>query len=1078
MSGRTATITGSIAAPVAAATVGGLAWRNIGPFRGGRVIAVAGDPQRPLVFYFGSTGGGVWKTTDGGLSWTNCSDGFFKTASVGALAVAPSDPNVLYAGMGETTIRGNVAHGDGVYGSTDGGKSWRHLGLTDTRAIARIRIDPRDPHTVYVAALGHVWGPNEERGLYRSRDGGATWRRILYRDERTGAIDLSIDPTNPRILYAAFWEAGRTPWQLTSGGPGSGLFKSTDGGDNWTEISDAPGLPKGVKGKIGVAVSPARPERVWALIEAEGGGFFRSDDGGAHWTKLNEERELLQRAWYYAHVIADPQNPEVVWVPNVNNWRSIDGGKSFTAYPTPHGDNHDIWIDPQNPQRLIQGNDGGAVVSFDGGASWSSIYNQPTAEFYHVVADTQTPYRVYGAQQDNSTLSLPSRSDTGGITWAETFPVGGGESGYIAVRPDAPHIVFAGSYGGLLTRFDARTRQTRNIAVWPENPIGWPVSEQPYRFQWTFPILLSPHDPNELYVTSQHVHRSTDGGASWTILSPDLTRNDQTKMGSSGGPITQDNTSVEYYGTIFAFAESPLARRTFWVGSDDGLIHLSRDGGESWVNVTPPADLLPEWSLISIVEPSPHDADTCYVAATRYKSDDLNPYLLKTSDGGASWTLITAGLPTDEFTRVIRADPARPGILYAGTEAGIWTSIDDGATWARLGAGLPVVPIHDLAVCGNDLVAATHGRGFWILDDLTPLHQVAEAGAGESARLFAPRTTVRYLTGGRLAAPDPNVPRGFGNVGGLAVRTQAITKPDDSRALGFLDAGQNPESGVTVLYYLARKPQESLTLRFRDATGAEIKAFTATLGGAEGDKAKQDDGHGAHGVPPEPKPKAAVGLNRFVWNARYPDAAVVPGAVFWAGGTTGPLAAPGRYTVELQVDGTMQSAEFDFVRDPRTDATDDDFAAQFALLRQIRDKLSATHEAVNMLRAIRKQADDWVGRTAGTPQAERVKGAAGPLREALNEIEEELIQTRSKSHEDPLNFAIKLNNKLAALTGVVASADAAPTQGARQVFDDVAGRIDAQLEGLEAVLVMQLGAFNAAVQEVHLPAIVPPEKRW
>jgi len=490
--------------------------------------------------------------------------------------------------------------------------------------------------------------------------------------------------------------------------------------------------------------------------------------------------------------------------------------------------------------------------------------------------------------------------------------------------------------------------------------------------------------------------------------------------------------------------------------------------------VTPPADLLPEWALISIIEPSPHDADTCYVAATRYKSDDLTPYLLKTTDGGANWTLITAGLPTDELTRAIRADPARPGILYAGTEAGIWASIDDGATWARLGGGLPVVPIHDLAVQGTDLVAATHGRGFWILDDLTPLHQLAAGGAGDTTHLFTPRTTVRFLTGGRLAAPDPNVPRGFGNVGGLAVRTKVVTKPDDSWALGFLDAGQNPESGITVLYYLARKPQESLTLRFRDAAGAEIRAFTAKVGG-EGETEKKDDGHG---TPPEPKPKTAIGLNRFVWNARYPDAAVVPGAIFWAGGTTGPLAAPGRYTVDLDVDGVAQSASFDFVRDPRTDATDDDFAAQFALLKQIRDKLSETHEAVNMLRAIGKQADDWVGRTAGTPQAERVSKAAGPLRDALDAIEEELIQKRSKSHEDPLNFAIKLNNKLAALSGVVASADAAPTRGARQVFDDVAGRIDAQLEGLEAVLVTQLGAFNAAVQEVQLPAIVPPEKRW
>ena len=577
------------------ALLGGVRWRNIGPFRGGRVVAVAGDPVKPLVFYMGSTGGGVWQTIDGGLSWSNISDGFFKTASVGALAVSEADPNVIYAGMGETTIRGNVAHGDGVYGSTDGGKSWRHLGLAETRSIARIRIHPHNPDVVYVAALGHTWGPNKERGIYRSRDGGRSWSQVLTRGERgqlgfgwggaqagsdrAGAIDLAIDPTNPRILYAAFWEAGRTPWQMTSGGPGSGIFKSTDGGDTWADLSEAPGLPKGVKGKIGIAVSPARPERVWALIEAEEGGFFRSDDGGAHWTKLNEERELLQRAWYYAHVIADPQNSDVVWAPNVRNWRSIDGGKTFSALPTPHGDNHDIWIDPKNPQRLIQGNDGGACISFDGGLSWSTIFNQPTAEFYHVTVDSRTPYRVYGAQQDNTTLGLPSRSDAGAITWAETYPIGGGESGYIAVRPDNPDVTYAGSYGGLLTRYDHRTRQSRNIAVWPENPIGWTAGDQRYRFQWTFPIVLSPHDPDTLYVCSNHVHRSKDEGGSWEEISPDLTRNDRAKMGSSGGPITQDNTSVEYYGTIFAFAESVLEAGVLWVGSDDGLVHLSRDGG-------------------------------------------------------------------------------------------------------------------------------------------------------------------------------------------------------------------------------------------------------------------------------------------------------------------------------------------------------------------------------------------------------------------------------------------------------------------------------------------------------------------
>lgn len=1074
MSGRTAVQPGSTISSLKSATIGAVQWRNIGPFRGGRVVAVAGDPTNRLVFYFGSTGGGVWKTVDGGLSWANCSDGFFGTASVGALAVADSDPNVIYAGMGETTIRGNVAHGDGVYGSTDAGKTWRHLGLANTQAIARVRIDPRDPETVYVAALGHVWGPNAERGLYRSRDGGKHWQQILYRDERSGAIDLSIDPTNPRILYAAFWEAGRTPWQLTSGGPGSSIYKSTNGGDTWTELTDAPGLPKGIKGKIGLAVSPARPERVWALVEAEGGGFFRSDDGGAHWTRLNEDRELLQRAWYYAHVIADPQNPEVVWVPNVGNWCSIDGGKTFQSYPTPHGDNHDIWIDPRDPKRMIQGNDGGAVVSFDGGASWSSIYNQPTAEFYHVVADNRVPYRVYGAQQDNSTLSLPSRSDAGAITWAETFPVGGGESGYIAVRPDEPDVIFAGSYGGLLTRYDHRTRQSRNIAIWPENPIGWTAGDQQYRFQWTFPIVLSPHDPNILYVTSQYLHRSIDEGGTWEILSPDLTRADREKMGSSGGPITQDNTSVEYYGTIFAFGESPVQRDIFWVGSDDGLIHVSKDGGKSWENVTPPTDLLPEWALISIIEPSPHDPAACYFAATRYKSDDLTPYLYKTSNWGQNWTRINTGIPNHHFTRVIRADPARQGVLYAGTEAGVWISLDDGASWLPLGSNLPVVPIHDLVVKDHDLVAATHGRGFLILDDLTPLHQLLDQETPDTL-LFTPRETIRFLVPGRRPPMDPNQPRGYGSAGGLAVRTQIVTQPDGDKGLGFLDAGQNPEPGVSIHYYLSEKPQESLALRFLDAAGNEIKSFTSTVESGEQKADQKSDGHGA---PSEPKPKMNVGSNRFVWNARYPDATVVPGAVFWAGGVTGPLAPPGRYTVELIVDGQAQSAAFDFVKDPRTAATAEDFAAQFALLLQIRDKLTETHEAINMIRVLRQQADTWVERTKGTPQAEKVAAAAEPLREALTAVEDELIQQRSKSHEDPLNFPIKLNNKLAALSGVVGSADAAPTQGARQVFSDVVGRVDTQLENLEGILVTELGAFNATVQESQLPAIVPPEKKW
>ena len=705
----------------------GLEWRLLGPFRGGRVGAVAGDPHAPLVFYFGSTGGGVWKTTDGGAYWENVSDRFFQRASVGALAVAQADPNVVYAGMGESCIRGNVSHGDGVYRSTDAGRTWSHLGLQDTRHIAKVRVHPTNPDLVYVAALGHAHGPNQERGVFRSKDGGQSWEQVLFRGQDAGASDLSMDPHNPRVLYASFWETRRTPWSLTSGGPGSGLFKSTDGGDTWTEISRNKGLPRAdnVLGKIGVCASGARPERVFAIVEAEDGAVFRSDDGGETWTRLSEERGLRQRAWYYHHIIADPQDPETVWVLNTETWKSHDGGQTFSGFAIPHGDNHDLWIDPRDPRRMIEGNDGGATVTFNAGETWSSIYNQPTAEFYHVTTDTRTPYRLYAAQQDNTTISVPSRSPLIAITQSEAIEIGGGESGYIAVRPDNPNVIFAGSYLGYLTRYDHTTGQARSIEVWPEDVLGGGARDARYRFQWTFPTLLSPHDPNTLYVTGNHVFRSTDEGTSWEEISPDLTRNDVSKLESSGGPITKDNTGAEFYCTIFSFVESPLERGLFWAGTDDGLVHVSRDNGKTWQNVTPPG--LPEWTLISIIEASPHDAGAAYVAATRYKLDDFAPYAFKTTDYGASWTRITSGIPENVFVRVVREDPTRRGLLYAGTETGVFVSYDDGGTWRPAKGNLPTVPIHDLVVKQpeGDLVLATHGRSFWIYDDLGPIRAIA-----------------------------------------------------------------------------------------------------------------------------------------------------------------------------------------------------------------------------------------------------------------------------------------------------------------------------------------------------------------
>ncbi|MGI8857794.1 MAG: glycosyl hydrolase [Thermomicrobiales bacterium] len=1046
-------------------------WRLVGPFRGGRCVAVAGDPSDILTFYFGSTGGGVWKTRDGGATWKNVSDGFLGTASVGALAVAESDPNVLYVGMGETTIRGNVAHGDGVYRSSDAGATWTHCGLAETRHIAKVRVHPGDPDLVYVAAFGHVYGSNAERGVYRSRDGGVTWDKILFRNEQSGAIDLAMDPHNPRILYAAFWDAQRTPYGLTSGGPGSSLHKSTDGGERWTELTNAPGLPKGLLGKIGIACS-ARSERVWALIEAEGGGLFRSENGGASWEKMSDNADQRQRPWYYTHIIADPTEPDTLWVPNVQLWKSSDSGRSFQEIPTPHGDDHDIWIDPANSMRMIEGNDGGACVSYSGGAAWSSIFNQPTAEFYHVTADNAVPYRLYGAQQDNTTISTPSRSDNGAITWADCYTVGGGESGYIAVRPDDPNIVYAGSYW-LVTRYDHRTHQSRNILPWPENPMGWSAGDLKYRFQWTFPILVSAHNPDTLYVTSNVVHRSTDEGASWEVISPDLTRNDPTRMGPSGGPITRDNTSVEYYCTIFALAESPVQQGVLWAGSDDGLVHVSRDGGKNWQNVTPPD--LPEWAMISIIDPSPHDAATAYVAANRYKSDDFAPYLYKTTDYGQTWTTITDGIAADAFTRVIRADPDRTGLLYAGTETGLYVSFDDGAHWQSLRQNLPVVPIHDLAVKNQDLVAATHGRAFWILDDLTPLHQLAE-GIGEGdAHLFTPRPTTRFKSGlRRFHAGGP--PQGYLSVGGLAVTTWQDPKPGSP--LTFFEAGRNPTDGVIITYYLKEKPETPISLTFLDAQGNEIKTFKSEevkevgahshAPSPAGEK-KEEDTHEKK----EPKAPAEAGMNRFVWNMRYPDATNVPGAIFWAGSVDGPIAPPGHYQARLTVGETTQTVPFEIRKDPRVAATQEELDAQFALLLKIRDQLTRAHDGINQLRDVRAQVEGWEKRVEGREDAQPLRDAAATLKKSLAEVEEELIQVRSKALEDPLNFPIKLNNKLASLSGAVASADTAPTIQAHAVFDDLANQIALHLITLSTVIETDVAEFNHLVSQLSIPAIAP-----
>jgi photosystem II stability/assembly factor-like uncharacterized protein len=1050
-----------------------LEWRLIGPFRGGRVVAVAGDPKHSQVFYFGSTGGGVWKTTDGGILWENVSDGFFKRASVGAIAVSASDASVIYVGMGETTIRGNVSHGDGVYRSTDSGKTWTHLGLANTRNIAKVRIHPQNPDLVYVAALGHAHGPNPERGVYRSSDGGKTWEQILYRSDKAGAIDLAIDPNNPRILYASFWEAQRKPYALISGGEDCGIFKSTDGGDTWAEITRKPGLPKGLLGKIGLTISPAKEGRLWAIIDAEDGALFRSDDGGETWERLSEDRNLRARPWYYQHIYADPQDPETIWVLNVQAWKSVDGGRTFFEVQIPHGDHHDLWIDPENPQRMIEGNDGGACVSFNGGASWSGIYNQPTGEFYHVITDDQVPYRVYGAQQDNSTISLPSRSVLAGITQSDMYEVGGGESGYIAVRPDNPNIVYAGCFHGYLTRHDHRTRQDRNISVWPELATGWGAKDQKYRFQWTFPILLSPHDPNVLYATGNHVFRSTDEGSSWEVISPDLTRNDVTKMEPSGGPVTKDNTGAEFYGTIFAFAESPLKRGLFWAGSDDGLLHISQDGGRTWKNITPTE--LPEWALISIIEPSPHDPATAYVAATRYKLDDFQPYLYKTNDYGVTWTKITTGILENDFTRVIREDPVRRGLLYAGTETGVHVSFDDGEHWQTLRLNLPAVPIHDLVIKDSDLVVATHGRSFWILDDLTPLRYISEEVQNSSVYLFKPRSAMRFISSWSYSRPSaPGI--FYRMTGDIMVTARREQKPDGKTVDRNLDAGDNPPDGVIVYFYLKEKPEGEVKLTFLDAQDKEIKSFTSERAqnqspemegladptDLEEDKEKKD--------PNVPK---AAGMNRFIWNMRYPDPKKVDGYVASEAVMAGPVAPPATYQVQLTVGDQTYTETIEILKDPRLPATQEDLDAQFELHLEIRDKLSETHNAINTLRNIRQQLEDWEKRTRERKDHEAVSRSVRSLKEKLSPIEDELIQSKAKTRQDTMNYPVKLNGKLAWLAGVVSSSLTAPTRQEYELFEDLSARIDVQLQRLQEIVDTDVAAFNALMREAAMPAIIP-----
>jgi photosystem II stability/assembly factor-like uncharacterized protein len=989
----------------------GLRWRSLGPLRGGRSQAAAGSATRPFEYYFGATGGGVWKTTDAGMTWRPVTDKQLRTSSVGAVQIAPSNPDVVYVGMGETELRGNIIQGDGVYKTTDAGKTWAPAGLEKTQAISRIRIHPTNPDVAYVAALGNPYGANPERGVFRTKDGGKTWDRVLFRDDKTGAVDLVMDPKNPDVLYATLWEVFRTPYSLSSGGPGGGLFKTTDGGNTWTELTKNTGLPAPIWGKAGIAVSGADSNRLFAIIEAKDGGIFMSDDAGATWKLVNEDRRIRQRAFYYTRIYGDPAAKDTFYALNTSLYRSTDAGKTLRNIPVPHGDNHDLWIAPNDPKRMINTNDGGANVSINGGESWSG-QRYATGQFYNVFTTNHVPYHVCGAQQDNSTACVASNS-----TGDELYDVGGGESGYIAPDPRDNDVFYAGSYGGLLTRTNRRTGEVRAINVWPDNPMGHNSGDMTERFQWTYPIVISPTDPKVLYVTSQHVWRSTNEGQSWQKISPDLSRHDPATMGDSGGPITLDQTGVETYAVVFALAPSPVDGNVIWAGSDDGLVHVTQDGGKTWTKITPPD--LPEFARISLIEASPHDAATAYLAANRYQKSDRAPYVYRTHDYGKTWTKIVSGIKGDDFARAIDEDPKRKGLLFLGTETGVYVSFDDGAMWQPFSLDLPVTPVHGVLVKGDDLVIGTHGRGFYVMDNINVLRQIARNTTDDAVVLFKPADAMRSVS-----------------------------------------------RGVAIDYYL-KQAADKVTLEILDAQGKSIKSFTGTAEAANAPAAAAPSGEDFFRPPPA---RVAVkqGLNRFVWDTRYPDAKDFPGLIMWAGSVRGPAAPPGQYQVRLTVGSDSKTQPFAIVRNPGISATDADLIEQFTLASQINARVTTANEAVLKARAIKEQVTDRSTKAKDT----KIKAAGDALNARLTDVEGEIYQYRNRSSQDPLNFPIKLNNKLAALQSIVEAGDYKPTDQSFEVFKDLSAQLDKQLQRLDGIVKDDLATFNQQLAKKRVEPVV------
>jgi photosystem II stability/assembly factor-like uncharacterized protein len=1006
-----------------------LEYRMIGPYRGGRSTAVTGIAGKPDTYFMGTTGGGVWKTTNSGQDWKNISDGHFDVASIGGIDVANSDPNVIYVGTGSACMRGNIQTGRGVYKSTDGGESWSFVGLEDAGLIGKVAVHPDDADIAYIAAVGHPFGHNEQRGVFRTTDGGDTWEKVLYISDSTGVVDLALNPKNPREIYAGLWTAERKPWTMISGSKEGGIYKSTDGGDNWKRLKG--GLPRGIVGKTSVTVSPAKPERVWALIEAPEpkGGLYRSDDHGKTWKQVNDNRNHLQRSWYYTHIYADPKDENTVYSLNVGFYKSVDGGKTFEQYGVPHGDVHDLWLNPQEPDRMVVANDGGAQVSVDGAETWSTYYNQPTAEMYSVTVDNEFPYRVYGPQQDNSTIRLPAWSE--GVIHPKrnwTY-VGGCETGPVALHPDRPWLVYSGCYGGSITRWNEKTGQSRNVMVYPQLQLGQAPKTLRERFQWNAPIVVSPYDQNVVYHASQHIWRSTDRGMTWERISGDLTTDTPAHQDFAGEPITKDNTGVEVFNTVFSLRISPHSSETLWAGTDDGLVWISRDNGSNWNDITP--DDLPQYGTVQRIEVSPHEAGKAYVAVHHYRLDDWQPYIYRTTDFGQSWTRIadgSRGIPDDSPTWVVREDPKREGLLYAGTEFGIYVSFDDGDNWQSLQQNLPVTRIPDLKVHDNDLVVATHGRSFWIMDDLSPLHQLTGRVANSGMRLHSPEAA--YLVN----------PRGGGD-------------PEDRQPEG-------PAGGAAFDYIFTEIPDTTVTLEVLNTEGRVLRSFTT-----DSAQAKENS---------EPVLPVDSTHTRFHWNLRTSGVDKVEDAILW-GYTGGVKPVPGNYQVRLSVEGgPAQTRSFEVRKDPRLkDVTNQDFQERYNLAMAIRDSLNSIYDALRTIRSVREQVNSLVSnaKEAGHDVSE-IQSLADTITSKMSSLEGKLMQVKHQSFQDPLNFPPQLDNQYAYLYGYVNGA-APPTVGAHERFSDLNEQWNVLRNRLENVINSEVENFNLHIRELEKHVFIP-----